>query len=109
MSNSNFNGFPTDGSYGSQIKYDLFVKHMNAAISSANASKSGNAGFIGMVLAIFQILLIIILTALLLLGKIINFIINLFLSRRNKKREKLMALERQKYIDEICSGLEADD
>lgn len=91
MSNSNFNGFPTDGSYGSQIKYDLFVKHMNAAINSANASKTGNAGFIGMILAIFQILLTIILTALLLLGKLINFFINLFLEKRNRKKAELLA------------------
>ena len=55
MSNSNFNGFPIDGSYGSQIKYDLFAKYMSNAISGVNSTKTSNAGIIGLFLSIIQI------------------------------------------------------
>ena len=74
MEKTTFNGFPIDGSYGSQIKYDLFVNYMSGAISSVSAAKSGDAGFIGLIVGLFQIILTIIVTILLLLGKLLFWI-----------------------------------
>lgn len=109
MGTSNFNGFPTDGSYGSQIKYDMFAKYMGNAIHSAGSSKSGNTGFVGFVFAIFQIVLVIILTLILLLGKIVGFFINLFNKKRIGKLRREASNQKEVYLAQLREDLKVDE
>lgn len=105
MNNYNLNGFPTDGSYGTQIKYDMFAKHMSNAMISVNSSNSSNAGMLGLILSIFQLALNIVLIFLLLIGKLLDLIIGYFV---NKKRQKMFEEKNRRNKEEIkkmCEGI----
>lgn len=105
MSNYNLNGFPTDGSYGTQIKYDMFAKHMSSALSSVNSSKSSNLGILGLILSIFQLGLSIILIVLLLFAKFLDLIVGYFIKKNKEKRLLEEEAKRKEEIKKICSGI----
>lgn len=105
MSNYNLNGFPTDGSYGTQIKYDLFAKHMNQAFNTVNSSRSSNLGILGLFLAIIQLGLSVCLIILLILAKLLDSIIGFFVNKRREKKFLEMEKQRKEEIRKICEDI----
>lgn len=105
MSNYNLNGFPTDGSYGTQIKYDMFAKHMSSALTSVNTSNGSNSGMLGLILSIFQLGLSIILIVLLLFAKILDLIVGYFVNKSKEKKFLEQEAKRKEEIKKICSDI----